>query len=311
MRKTHLASVALGIALLLGALAWWMGRDPVSKAGPGDHMETTASAQERVAAKPDTGRPDVPPQIRRTPRTADLLPPAELSAFIASDNDAQLDQILLIEQRADIDDATWNYLLQELRNQKRTPVVRNSIANTLVIQPRDGKRLVRELLDMAMDLNEADLCREYAIQHATTAALTTPDMIAATAEMLSAMTQRNDALAATALLHLVRMADAKVVPQDDLTRLARACLLRSRQDVTDVVVMAALDVMRYARIPADVRPFAKDPSPSVRRVVVAVLADIGEVNDHLYIDEALDDSDPLVAAAARAAKQRLDLRKEP
>jgi len=308
----------VGVVVLTGVvtLAWTFSGPP---APTGLHHEPNASP----SALPSSRQPgadgvdDVRPGISRVAsgtRSARLWtrpqPPAALADFYAWDAGVQLNRITELQADAHLDLAILGFLSQAINDPALDETLRNNMANCLLNQVQPDPYLHRRFIAMINDPQESYTWRIYAVQHLAVCMATSakPRVIVDTLQAL--MRRGEPSIAGTAMLHLHRLEQQGLIglnrgfttdllamlddPKGDLlNRMTALGLLGERQERSSLPV---------------VRRFAACETPSLRRVAIAVLGQIGDAEDRALIHSAQGESDPGATAAAHAALASIDQR---
>ncbi|MBA2479412.1 MAG: hypothetical protein H0V44_02020 [Planctomycetes bacterium] len=238
-----------------------------------------------------------------------------MAGYEAWNPSQRLQRITKLAQRPDWSPHLHGFLLDALSDRSLREVTRNNIANGLVRQHDRSAELVPLLLAMIDDERESTTWRVYAVQHAA-AAITNgaAEQTRTTIDRLidTANTHR-DAIGATALMHLHRLAAVYPAAADILDG-----LIESRIDdatCPDIELTTALSVIaergRERDRPATVRALSNASSDTVRRHAIAALGRIGSAEDEALIASYTTSDNRLITTAADAALATLRRRHTP
>ncbi|MFM2089810.1 MAG: hypothetical protein RLZZ127_299 [Planctomycetota bacterium] len=188
------------------------------------------------------------------------------------------------------------------------PVIRNNIANRLVGAADADPALWRTFLAMAQDPAEDEVWRDYAIQFLALATPRADDRAAAGAALLRIATDDPGTRGTTALLHLVRLGREGILDRPA----SLPALVASRiQDP------ATPDPARHVALALVGQEGWTEQVPLVRSVLAAgldidatrgalyTLGMLGDAGDMVVIERYRSATHPAVAAAARAAHDRV------
>lgn len=227
--------------------------------------------------------------------------------FRNQSEDRQLAAVSELTTNVVLDERGIDVVLSLLRDRNLSVTVRNNLANVLLLQEQRDPRWSVIFAAMTQDPNETSLWQEYALQHlATTAQFSLhPDRIAN--DLLNVARTGRGTLPGTALLHLDRLESGGLMRlgPDYQTLLATRLADPTTDLQVKMTIVGLIGRREEKALVSTIRGLATSPTPALRRVAIAALGSIGESQDRALLAYAASDADPLVAAAAASASERL------
>lgn len=189
-------------------------------------------------------------------------------------------------------------------------VTRNNIANGLLFQEPRDEATISVLAKIIEDPGQAEVARSYAVQHYASALTRAADP-AAMVSLLERTAQRErNSIGATALLQLPGLYRSLGINGDVAQQVIDRTLGNSQAGRIEVLaaLSAAADLGDPERAPAIRALITRGGSSGELRHAAAALGAVGDATDLQTLDALARHDDRLVAAAATAAADRLNLR---
>lgn len=292
------ASSLLGLGIIIGMIALSVGSSP----SPVADILSSKKESALLAEKPVKA-----PGLAAVPAVAE---PGILAGFSTWSEPKQYDATLAIMGRTDLDLDVLGWCESALRDRALSPRIRNNVANVLLLQEHPSPRLAHDLLIMADNVAESIIWRDYAVQHAARA-IVFSDEPARVMDRLVALTASGDptSLPGTALLQLKMIAENGAHQQVQEKIAAGVGQILANPSSSLESRLAAVAVIGECGLVGQapmVRDLVKSgDNPSIRRVALACLGQIGTPADAALVQQFLDDRHPLVVRAAEGALKRL------
>jgi hypothetical protein len=295
------------IAVAVIFCAWWMQAWAIVPQHHGDPSRLEESVTMNNKAVPSPSEPPHPPSIHQS-----VSAPAELTGFPQWSQDRQGDLVDRLQADPNWPQPFYQYLSDQLGNRTLDPMIRNGIANGLMIQGKPDPMLHRRLIAMINDQEESPTWREYAVQHlaGTMRFSGEPDLVLTTLKRV--FREGIGSMPGTAFIQLHRLAEAGLADWDkECQALALAKLQDQKTDALTRISIVSVCAERNAEeaLPI-IRNWATSDQPAFRRVAMAALGQLGGKTDKAILISGLEDPDEMVADAARSARVRLDKRME-
>ena len=310
--RAVLALVAvLALSLFVWAVFPWFTQHPLR---PGSaNRDATTTPSDDSGAHANTGGATAPTDVHQVTRTTMAIsalrpdPPSELAGYYEMTPEQQLDAITRIQHDSRMSPQLIAFLGIAIKDKTRSLVVRNNMANCLILQRPPNPHLDRLFLDMVDDTSESLDWREYAVQHlaSTVACTDEPDVVIA--KLRDLLQHGQGSIPATVMVHLDRLeGEGQVRLDSSFVSDLVAHLNSPATSLSSRMTIIGLLGKRQERscLPL-IRAYAVDSQPSLRRVAIAALGHIGDVSDRPLIEKARNDADALVVAAATSALGRL------
>jgi HEAT repeat protein len=200
------------------------------------------------------------------------------------------------------------FLRSVIQDRERGIVTRNNAANALVGQEIKDPTLAAVFKRMVDDASETEQWRDYSLQFLAVSVDWSNDPEAMAATIWQMATNGPGSIPGTALLHLHYM-DQRAVAllpggyEDYLAKL----LAQENADLPSRMTVAGIAGQRgMIELAPQLRKAAEHAAqPALRRVALAALGQINDPADIAFVQRFTNDSDVLIAAAAKGAEQRL------
>jgi len=231
----------------------------------------------------------------------DQLAPMEQRGFIAS-----------TQSNYDLPKGDAQFLVSLIGDKSLSETTRNNIANILVAQNRKDPKLYKTLLAMVDDEAESPLWRDYALQHLATTYSFASDPKTIESKLRSIVGASNGSIAGTALILLDDLESDGHIKVPELEQWAVEKLENSKSALPTRTSALALLGKRFSEKHVElVRQYAaQDKTPSLKRVAIAALGNIGQKEDLAIVQGNLKNPDKSVAMAAKGAEKKLRHRVE-
>lgn len=204
------------------------------------------------------------------------------------------------------------FLVSLIGDKSLSETTRNNIANILVAQNRKDPKLYKTLLAMVDDEAESPLWRDYALQHLATTYSFASDPKTIESKLRSIVGASNGSIAGTALILLDDLESDGHIKVPELEQWAVEKLENSKSALPTRTSALALLGKRFSEKHVElVRQYAaQDKTPSLKRVAIAALGNIGQKEDLAIVQGNLKNPDKSVAMAAKGAEKKLRHRVE-
>ena len=188
------------------------------------------------------------------------------------------------------------------------PVVRNNIANRLVDQTRPDPALWRDFAAMYDDAGEDAVWRDYAVQFLSLSVASAADRAAAADRLLAIARSDRSTIGGTALLHVVRLADAGVIqrPADLSQMIVNRITAKDSPDPVRHTAFALIGEEKLVDLLPLVRAELAAPGgDDAKRGALFALGKLGSAADLVLVEPFAKDPNGAVVLAANAAISRL------
>ena len=235
--------------------------------------------------------------------------PGIFQGFATWNTGQRLKAINAIMSSPELDLDVLAFLQEKLGDKKLVESIRNNIANALIFQDRHDSQLATRFLRMVDDTSESMTWRDYALQHASRAVLFSDQPQPVMDRLLALMDKGEGTLPGTAILQLNTL-DRDGVLRDASKRIDLGILAmvgNERADVGNrmsaISAMGIRGMVDHVQMVRDLVRITDDGS--IKRVALATLGQIGSAPDVALIQRYVDDTNILVALAARGALTRV------
>jgi hypothetical protein len=235
--------------------------------------------------------------------------PGIFQGFSTWNTGQRLKAINAIMSSPELDLDVLAFLQEKLGDKKLVESIRNNIANALIFQDRHDSQLATRFLRMVDDTSESMTWRDYALQHASRAVLFSDQPQPVMDRLLALMEKGEGTLPGTAILQLNTL-DRDGVLRDASKRIDRGILAMVGDERADVgnrmsaiSAMGIRGMVDHVQLVRDLVRTTGDGS--LKRVALATLGQIGSAPDVALIQRYVDDTNILVALAARGALTRV------
>ena len=254
----------------------------------------------------------VDPAIAPTAAVAQLptrpTPPEELATWFSMTESQRLDLVTDLSRNPALTPEVVAFLRSVIQDRERGIVTRNNAANALVGQEIKDPTLAAVFKRMVDDVSETEQWRDYSLQFLAVSVDWSNDPEAMAATIWQMATNGPGSIPGTALLHLHYM-DQRAVAllpggyEDYLATL----LAQENADLPSRMTVAGIAGQRgMIELAPQLRNVAEHAAqPALRRVALAALGQINDPADVVFVQRFTNDSDVLIAAAAKSAKKRL------
>jgi len=255
----------------------------------------TVTVEKRPAAVP-------PPVVTRP------VPPAEMADWYEMTESKRLDLVTELQHNPDLKPEVVAFLRSVIQDRQRGIVTRNNAANALVGHSVRDPSLAAVFQRMVEDASEEEQWRDYALQFLAVSVDWSDNPQAMTSTIWKMATEGPGSIPGTALLHLnyIDQRGVAVLPPGYESYLGKM-LAQDTADLPSRMTVAGIAGQRgMTELAPQLRKLAETaPQPALRRTSLAALGQLADPADVPFVQRFIKDSDPLIAAAAKGAEQRL------
>lgn len=229
----------------------------------------------------------------------------------------RLKAIRSLEKESPLSDAERSALLAFLRRTDGTEGVseleqaalKNDVTEHLLKRPDMSGTFARDLLDMHADPAQSATWRNYCVQFLgrTYKATSDPVLRKEVRDRMYALTDSPDA--ETCGTALMALASLNGQPEIDSNRIADRAMAVARDTAKDgglrfTALQVAADLGHASAVPTAREWLAKERSANMKAVAIGVLGKHGVPADRALFEPCLDNPDPRLSGAARAALEK-------
>ena len=281
-------------------------KEPVKSAKMPTAGEAAAIAGETAAVVAASAALPVAPST--APVSVRPVPPAELATWFSLTENQRLDLVTDLSRNPTLTPDVVAFLRSVIQDRERGIVTRNNAANALVGQEIKDPTLAAIFKRMVDDVSETEQWRDYSLQFLAVSVDWSNDPEAMAATIWQMATNGPGSIPGTALLHLHYMDQRGValLPSGYEDYLAKL-LAQENADLPSRMTVAGIAGQRgMIELAPQLRNVAEHAAqPALRRVALAALGQINDPADVAFVQRFTNDSDVLIAAAAKGAEQRL------
>jgi hypothetical protein len=248
------------------------------------------------------------PTVAVAQLTTRPTPPAELATWFSMTESQRLDLVTELSHDPALKSEVVAFLRSVIQDRERGLVTRNNAANALVAQETKDPTLAAVFKRMVEDVSEDESWRDYSLQFLAVSIDWSNDPEAMAATIWQMATNGPGSIPGTALLHLhyIDQRGVALLPSGYEEYLSKL-LAQENADLPSRMTVAGIAGQRgMIELAPQLRNVAEHASqPALRRVALAALGQINDPADVVFVQRFTNDSDVLIAAAAKSAKKRL------
>lgn len=303
LNRRFLVIAPIICAVALGA---WFGIKNISQGRHqvvGSSSEGTKQVENQISHSSDN----------ETKKLKGLIPPDNISEWNSWDDEKKQAFVTFCEHNRELTPEVISFFKQEVRNKSLGVVTRNNMANCLVGQEKSDGELAPVFEEMLLDETDNQQWRDYSLQFLAMSLPWSSDPSRYAETLWNQALSGKGTLSGTALLHLSYLSEQGVspLPAEYNARIIE-CVKDSRIEIS--TRMTAISIVGREKIfeaADEVRKVAQlAPEPAVKRAAIAALGELSQANDLALVRSHVEDPDPLIAAAAKSAEQKISKNKK-